>query len=144
MEIKALKCIKCGSVEAVKNGFVNGWQRYKCKKCGYQYTKQSPQGQSIFVQILASTLFLVGFTKREIARIVGVSAMSIGRWIRKYHFYYLTSIAPMENRRILNKAEVEQIFKNSPSEEMLVISRTLPSGAQIDVVIHQIPFKKYH
>ena len=144
MEIKALKCVKCGSVEAVKNGFVNGWQRYKCKKCGYQYTKQSPQGQSIFVQILASTLFLVGFTKREIARIVGVSAMSVVRWIRKYHLYYLTSIAPMENRRILNKKEVEQIFKNSPSEEMLVISRTLPSGAQIDVVIHQIPFKKYH
>ena len=32
-------CIKCGSSNVVKNGFVRGLQRRKCKACGYTFTK---------------------------------------------------------------------------------------------------------
>lgn len=35
------KCYKCGSKQIVKNGKVFGGQRYKCKACGYQFTKNA-------------------------------------------------------------------------------------------------------
>lgn len=65
MEIKSLKCVKCGSVEAVKNGFVNGGSVINAKNVVIN-TPSSPQGQSIFVQILASTLFLIGFQNEKL------------------------------------------------------------------------------
>lgn len=137
MKIETVKCIKCGCTQATKNGFVDGWQRYKCKECGYQYTKQNPHGKSIFVKILASALYLFGMSNREIARIIGVTPMSIGRWIKKYHIYYMTSINPLEKRNILSKEEVKKMIEQSQTDKFLVITRTLPSGAKVDLFIHE-------
>ena len=36
--IEEKKCPKCGKKEKVKNGFMKGKQRYKCKHCGCNYT----------------------------------------------------------------------------------------------------------
>ncbi len=137
MKINELKCIKCGSDVAVKNGLVNGWQRYKCKACGYQYTKQSPQGVSIFIQILSSSLYLFGLSKREIARIVGVTPMTIVRWIKKYHIYYMSAIAPLEKRQVLNKKQILKMVSAYSNEDIMVITRTLPSGGRIDLLIQK-------
>jgi len=35
--IEEKKCPKCGKKEKVKNGFMKGKQRYKCKCCGCNY-----------------------------------------------------------------------------------------------------------
>jgi len=137
MKIETIKCIKCGATQAIKNGFVDGWQRYKCKDCGYQYTKQNPHGKSIFVKILASTLFLFGMSYRQIANIIGVTPMSVGRWIKKYHIYYMTAINPLENRKILTKTQVKKMIEDIDSDEILTITRTLPSGAKVDLFIHK-------
>jgi transposase-like protein len=32
------KCPRCQSKERVKNGHINGRQRYRCKNCKYDYT----------------------------------------------------------------------------------------------------------
>lgn len=131
-----LKCIKCGSLKSVKNGFVSGHQRYKCMACGYQYTKQSPHGLPIFTRILSSSLCLFGVPKRKIAQIVGVTPTTIVRWIKKYHVYYMTAFAPLETRRILTVDEVKKMLDKAPEGKMMVISRDLPSGGRIDVLIH--------
>ncbi|MFT4967981.1 MAG: transposase-like protein, partial [Candidatus Deianiraeaceae bacterium] len=34
-----MNCIKCGSDIFCKNGINTGIQRYKCKKCGVNFTK---------------------------------------------------------------------------------------------------------
>ncbi len=136
MRIQTIKCIKCGSTEAVKNGFANGWQRYKCKKCGYQYTKQNPQGQSIFIKLLASSLFLFGLSKREIAKIIGVTPMSVVRWIQRYHIYYMTSVPPHEKREIMTKEQVKSLVDAAPSNRAMVISNDLPSGGRMDLIIY--------
>ena len=36
--IEEKKCSKCGKKEEVKNGFMKGKQRHKCKCCGCNYT----------------------------------------------------------------------------------------------------------
>ena len=35
---------RCQNKDFVKNGFVNENQRYKCKRCGYQWTRTRPRG----------------------------------------------------------------------------------------------------
>lgn len=137
MEITQIKCIKCGSTKAVKNGVVGGWQRYKCKKCGYQYTKQSPHGLPIVTQVLASSLYTFGLSKRTIAKLVGVTPTTVVRWIKKFHIYYMSSIAPNEKREIMSQKQVQKMIANSPSNQIIVIQRTLPSGGRIDLLIHR-------
>lgn len=137
MRIIIPKCIRCGSSKSVKNGTVDGWQRYRCKDCGYQYTKQTPQGQPIITRILASSLYLFGLSKREIAAIVGVTPMSIVRWIKRYHIYYMSSIEPQEKRCILSKEEVKKRIDAAPGHDVMMIERTLPSGGRIDVLIYK-------
>ena len=48
-----MHCRKCGSEVFVKNGFVAGVQRYKCKKCGFQFTRETPHGKPMKDKILA-------------------------------------------------------------------------------------------
>ena len=67
-----LKCRKCGATEAIKNGRVFGWQRYKCKACGYQFTKTSPAGKPVHIKLICHELFMTGLSMREIAKIVGL------------------------------------------------------------------------
>lgn len=67
-----LKCRKCGATEAIKNGRVFGWQRHKCKACGYQFTKTSPAGKPVHIKLICHELFMAGLSMREIAKIVGL------------------------------------------------------------------------
>jgi len=34
-----LRCKRCGAEEHVKNGFMKGLQRYRCKACGLNFTE---------------------------------------------------------------------------------------------------------
>ena len=48
-----LVCKKCGSTAYHKSGHIHGKQRYKCKQCGHQYTKTTPQGKPEKDKIIA-------------------------------------------------------------------------------------------
>src|SRR5215213_2867357 len=41
-----LRCKGCGGEEHVKNGFMRGKQRYRCKACGLNFTDTPPRGQA--------------------------------------------------------------------------------------------------
>lgn len=79
-----MRCRKCGSEAFVKNGFMAGAQRYKCKKCGFQFTRETPHGKPIKDKFLALILYLSGLSMSAIGKIIGVSTQSIMRWIRIY------------------------------------------------------------
>src|SRR4029453_15384431 len=42
-----LRCKRCGSEEHVKNGFMKGLQRYRCKACGLSFTHTPPRGMPL-------------------------------------------------------------------------------------------------
>ena len=65
-------------------------QRYKCKNCGYQYTKTTPRGKPEEDKILALILFSSGLLMRATAKIVGVTTQSVMRWIRQMHNKFIT------------------------------------------------------
>ena len=79
-----MKCSKCKCSEKVKNGFIKGMQRYKCKKCGY-YTVEKRSGEySKETKKKALQLYLEGLGFRSIGRILNVSNVSILNWIRNF------------------------------------------------------------
>ena len=55
-----LRCKRCGAEEHVKNGFMKGLQRYRCKACGLNFTDTPPRGMPLRVKATAVLLYLSG------------------------------------------------------------------------------------
>jgi transposase len=77
-------CLKCGCEGLVKNGFVGGVQRYKCKNCDYQMTRTTARGRPLKEKNLALLLYVSGVSMNRIGQIIGVTAQSVMRWLRKF------------------------------------------------------------
>ena len=80
-----MNCPRCKSSSHRKNGIVNGGQRYKCHDCGYNYSVEiKSTASSPFVKKQALQLYLEGLGFRSIGRILGVSHVSVQKWIKKF------------------------------------------------------------
>jgi transposase len=80
-----MKCPRCKSSEKVKNGKIKGVQRYKCKKCHYNFTvTRKSTAKSNRIKRLAFILYLEGLGFRSIARVLKVSHVSVMKWIKKF------------------------------------------------------------
>ncbi len=77
-------CKICGCEEYKKNGFVSGFQRYKCKNCGHQYIKTTDRGKPIEDKLTALDLYNFGVSKNFIAHLMNVTAPSVCRWIGEF------------------------------------------------------------
>ena len=79
-------CKKCNSGKFVKNGKKpNGLQRYKCKECGCVFTDTPPRGKPAPMKALAILLYtMCNCTFGMIGRLLGVSDVSILRWVKEY------------------------------------------------------------
>ena len=80
-----MDCNKCDSTDCPKSGFVHGRQRYVCKKCGYHFTvtlKSNAFAKEVKQQALH--MYLEGMGFRAISRLLGVSHVSVYRWIRAF------------------------------------------------------------
>lgn len=86
-------CKNCGSSKTVKNGKVNGQQRYKCNECGKQFINNNNfahmRTQKHIIGF-AMDLYYDGMSVRKIQRQIAylfkvkVSQVSIHKWIIKY------------------------------------------------------------
>ena len=76
-------CKRCQSQDYRLNGTVRGKQRYFCKDCKCNFTITPKRGKSHAIKALAVLLYGLGnMSFRRIARILGVSNVSVLRWIR--------------------------------------------------------------
>lgn len=79
------ECPKCRKQKIVKNGKTKtNKQRYLCKKCGYQFSVKYRGKKPISVKKKALELYLEGLGFRAIGRIIKVSNVNVGRWIKKW------------------------------------------------------------
>ena len=92
-----LICKKCGSTAYHKSGHIHGKQRYKCKQCGHQYTKTTPQGKPERDKIISLVLVLSGLSMNATAKIIGVSTQTVMRWIRKMYDKFITCAPNIDN-----------------------------------------------
>ncbi len=134
-----LKCLRCGCEQAVKNGFIFGLQRYKCKKCGYQYTRTKPHGRSDHEKRTAVMLYASGLSMSMIARLVGVSVQTISRWVRTFYTKKLEEIPKMEPMKKVTLQQMLDFFESLSKEDLgrecFIFSAKLPSGTDIRIMI---------
>jgi transposase len=83
MKIK-IECKKCGDIEIVKAGKVNGNQRYKCKACGCQFQPNRRKGRPESTKRFANLLYICGLSMRSISKIVKTDLHAVYRWIQKF------------------------------------------------------------
>lgn len=77
-------CPKCHSNELVKNGRHLGRQRHRCKKCGFQFTRDKPRGRPACDKALAVTLYVMGLSFTAIAKVLKVSPPAVLRWVKVF------------------------------------------------------------
>ena len=76
-------CPKCYGKECTKNGIVKNKQRYRCKKCKYNFTRSTCWKYSDEIRQKAIKLYLEGNGFRRIERLIHVSHMSVINWVRQ-------------------------------------------------------------
>ena len=80
-----MNCPQCQSGAYSKDGFVQGRQRYKCKKCIYRYTVvQKSDVKSQTTRRMAFEMYLEGLGFRAIGRLLRISYGTVYQWIRKW------------------------------------------------------------
>ena len=80
-----MDCPRCKSKDKVKNGIIKERQRYKCKKCNFNYTVEyKSTAKSIDVRKLGLILYLEGLGFHSIGRVLNVSHVAVIKWIKKY------------------------------------------------------------
>ena len=77
-------CPKCQATQTVKNGRHLGRQRYRCKGCGFQFTRSTPRGRPASEKAMAITLYTLGLSLNSIARLFKVTAPAVLRWVRTF------------------------------------------------------------
>jgi transposase len=77
-----MSCKQCGSVERVKSGVIKGKQRYKCKKCGCNYTESKDNRRGLEEKLLALQMYASGMSFRSIAKLLKVSNVAVLKWVR--------------------------------------------------------------
>lgn len=78
-------CKHCGNGGFVKNGFMSGKQRYKCKECNKTFTagdrREKYDDEKRFKVI---RMYLEGVGIRSIERLENVSNVLVIQWVRKF------------------------------------------------------------
>ena len=78
-----LSCKKCSSTRYVKSGHTRGFQRYKCKECGCQFTDTKRRGVHPALKSFAIVLYAYcGVSMGKIARLYKVSTVAVLKWVR--------------------------------------------------------------
>ena len=133
--------LKCGCERAYKYGKMKGDQRYRCKNCGYQYTKTTPRGKPEKDKILALILYLSGLSMNMIAKILNVTAQSVMRWIRKMYDKFITEKPSISAIKEVEMDEMHHYYqkklKNYGSGKLLIIEAKTSSGGILDIVIQK-------
>jgi transposase-like protein len=137
-----MKCRKCGSDAAVKNGFMAGAQRYKCKNCSFQFTKEAPHGRPMRDKILSLILYLSGISMNMTAKIIGVSTQTIMRWIRLFYHKFANEVQQVSS---VEEIEVDEMYsylgkkKNLfGSGKLLIITLESSSGGNAVIVVPKL------
>ena len=80
-----IKCKHCGGESSIKNGFVHGKQRYKCKSCLKTFRDGDLREQySNYKRLKVIQWYLEGAGIMSIERMEGVPNPLIIKWIRKF------------------------------------------------------------
>ena len=94
----SIKCKFCGSSNCVKNGFVHGIQRYKCKECVVNFIEgDKRQKYTTADHLKVIKLYLENCGIRTIERLTGVRNSQISKWIEDIAMYVKSEMLKAQN-----------------------------------------------
>ena len=108
-----LRCKRCGAEDYVKNGFMKGLQRYRCKACGLNFTDTPPRGLPLRVKVTAVLLYLSGLSMNRTAKLLGVSTPSVMTWIEQFAEAYAQKPEPEGRAVVVELDEMWHFLKKS-------------------------------
>ena len=80
----SIRCKSCGSDKLVKNGFVYGVQRYKCKECFSNFIdRDKRKNYNLWSRLKVLKLYLENRGIRTIERLTGIRNSQISSWIEE-------------------------------------------------------------
>ena len=108
-----LRCKRCASEERVKNGFMRGKQRYRCKGCGLNFTDTPPRGMPLQVKVTAILLYVSGLSMNRTAKLLGVSTPSVMSWIERFAEDHAAKPEPAGRALVVELDEMWHYLKKS-------------------------------
>src|SRR3954467_10221048 len=133
-----LRCKRCGGEEHVKNGFMKGLQRCRCKGCGLNFTDTPPRGMPPRVKVTAVPLYLSGLSMDRTAKLLGVSTPSVMTWIEQFAEAYARKPEPEGHAVVVELDEMWHFLKKRPtssgSGRLGIVLQTGPSTGSWGVV----------
>lgn len=107
-------CKHCGSAERIKNGYVQGKQRYRCKTCSKTYREGDERERYTNEQRLrVIKWYLEGVGIMSIERMEGVPNPLIIKWIRKFSKILRSRLNEVEipdDARKIQIIELDELF----------------------------------
>lgn len=82
-----MECPKCHSQKRINYGKVLNKQRYRCKGCGYQYTKAVVHRYPEEKVARVVALYESGQGSHTVAKLMGCSTETVMRWARGFTPY---------------------------------------------------------
>ena len=107
------RCKRCGSEQHVKNGFMKGLQRYRCKACGLNFTATPPRGMPLAMKVTAVLLYVSGLSMNRTAKLLGVSTPSVMTWIEQFAEVYAQKPDPEGRAVVVELDEMWHFLKKS-------------------------------
>jgi transposase len=108
-----LRCKVCGSEAHIKNGFMRGKQRYRCKACGLNFTDTPPRGLPLALKATAVLLYVSGLSMNRTAKLLGVSTPTVQAWIEQFAKVYAQKPAPEGRAVVIELDEMGHYVKKS-------------------------------
>ena len=116
-----MQCPKCSSEKRIKSGIVKERQRYKCKECGCNYTVElKSTAKPLSLKKQALHLYLEGLGFRSIGRILGVSNVSVLKWIRSFGKQIEQLASESKENKEIEVVEVDEIHSYIGSKKTIV------------------------
>jgi transposase len=109
-----LRCKRCGSEEQIKNGFMRGKQRYRCRACGLNFTDTPPRGMPLALKVTAVLLYVSGLSMNRTAKLLGVSTPSVMTWIERFAKDHARKPVPEGRALVIELGEMWHYLKKSP------------------------------
>ena len=80
-----MDCPKCKSSCHIKDGIVQGRQRFKCKECLFRYTvERKSDVKTVDTKRLALDMYLEGLGFRSIGRVLKISYGTVYTWVKDW------------------------------------------------------------
>ena len=112
-----MNCSKCGGATLTKNGIVHGRQEYRCKVCGYNFTvEQKSTAFAFSIKQQALQLYLAGNGLGAIGRLLGVSHVSIYRWIRQMG----EQATALQSQQAIDMVEIDELHTYIGHKKLLL------------------------